>query len=136
MKRDGIDPRQQDKADNIIYNIGLLNGKKPFAYISFAEGTRYIGEGNKTTGYDDQVKVSVKPGTDCALEYTLFFPKETLYLVRFESGGRCGFSMLVNDNDGAGRKQGVTLTQPGSEPLDNPHLFKDMIFLQQKASSK
>lgn len=37
--------------------------------------------------------------------------------------------MLINDNDGEGRKQGITLTPPGTEPHGNPQLFRDMVLL-------
>ncbi len=118
----------RNRSDDLVYAIGLLNGKTPFAWLEFAEGTRYIGEANRTTGLDDAVKVSVKREGKVTA-YRVFFPVETLYKVNFVPGSVFGFSMLVNDNDGNGRKQGITLTPPGTEPHGAPHLFKDMILL-------
>ena len=118
-----------NRSDDLAYLVGELAGKQPFAFLEFAEGTRYIGANNATTGLDSAVEVKVTPGRNKGRRYRIFFPREVLYLVPFQSGTVLGFSMLVNDNDGKGRKQGITLTPPGTEPHGNPQLFHDMVLL-------
>ncbi len=118
-----------NRSDDLVYLVGELAGKQPFAFLEFAEGTRYIGANNATTGLDSAVEVKVAPGRNKGRSYRIFFPREVLYQVPFQSGTVLGFSMLVNDNDGEGRKQGITLTPPGTEPYGNPQLFRDMILL-------
>lgn len=118
-----------NRSDDLTYLVGELAGKQPFAFLEFAEGTRYIGTNNATTGLDSAVEVGVAPGRNKGRRYRIFFSRETLYQVPFKSGTVLGFSMLINDNDGEGRKQGITLTPPGTEPHGNPQLFRDMVLL-------
>lgn len=115
--------------DDLCYNIGLLNGSTPQAYLSFSNGSRFIGEANATTGIDDAVKVKIKhEGTRTV--YDLFFPAEILHQVRLVPGSIFGFSLLINDNDGSGRKQGLTLSPSGTEPYRKPSGYMDMILMK------
>ncbi|UKI34782.1 MAG: hypothetical protein L6W00_21690 [Lentisphaeria bacterium] len=51
-----------NRSDDLTYLVGELAGKQPFAFLEFAEGTRYIGTNNATTGLDSAVEVGVAPG--------------------------------------------------------------------------
>ena len=48
-------------------------------------------------------------------------------MIRFDPGARFGFSLLVNDNDGKGRKAGLTLAPAGTEPIFHAASYLDMI---------
>ncbi len=123
------------RADDVYYNIAAINGK-PGAYLSFANGTRYIGAANATTGFDDAVKVSCERKKPNIIEYTIFLPHEALYMVKFEPGSSFGFSALINDNDGKGRKPGLTLCPKGTEPFLHAHLFRRMILIKKSGTEK
>lgn len=110
------------------YDIGLLNGT-PTAYLGMAVGDRYIGEQNAATGVDSAVTSRIsRRGT--VTTYEIFFGKEALYAVKFVPGSGFKFNLLVNDNDGKGRKTGLSLAPPGKEPFQHPEYSKDMILIR------
>ncbi len=111
------------------YIIGLLHGKTPFAYLDRGTAGRFIGEANATIGMDAAVTVSIVPASN-RIRYDLFFPAETLPGLRLESGQGGNFALLVNDNDGKGRKTGLTLTPPGTEPFQNQKLYPRLILTE------
>ena len=116
------------RRDDLNYVIAQTADGKAGAFLSEANGTRYIGAANATTGLDDAVKVSVKR-TGNVTDYQVFFPKETLYRVKFAPGSVIGFALLINDNDGKGRKAGLTTSSAGSEPRHKAHLFRKLILM-------
>lgn len=120
---------QQLRSDDLCYHVGMVNDK-PGAYLAIAQGVRYIGDANATTGLDDSVKVTCERKAPDQLEYTIFLPREALYLIKFAPGTSFGFSCLINDNDGNGRKTGLTLSPKGTEPLNNAHMFRRMILIK------
>ncbi len=133
MKRDATvesDRARRNLVDDLVYNIGRLNDGRSIAYLSMAGGNRYLGDANRTTGIDDAVRVDSFLGRRGNVTYEIFLPEEALYLVRFQPGTRMGFSLLVNDNDGAGRKTGLTLASPGTQPHRNAAGYRDLIFIQ------
>ncbi len=120
---------RQNTTDDCSYIIGLLHGKTPFAYLDRGTADRFIGEANATTGMDAAVAVTAVPTLN-GIRYNLFFPAETLPGLRLENGQGCGFALLVNDNDGKGRKTGLTLTPPGTEPFQNQRLYPRLILTE------
>lgn len=125
----GEKKQKADRSGHLQYSIGLLDGKTPFAWMEFSGGNRFIGAANATVGLDDAVKVDARRGNGGCVEYEIFLPKEVLYQVNFVPGSVFGFALLVNDNDGDGRKQGITTTAPGTEPYGNEHRFPSMVLL-------
>ena len=67
-------------------------------------------------------------------EYEIFFPSAALPLIRFDEGTRFGFSLLINDNDGNGRKSGLTLAPAGTEPIFHAASYLDMILKKNESS--
>jgi len=115
--------------DDLGYVIAQTSDGKAGAFLSQAEGTRYIGNANATTGVDDAVRVSVNHAGNVTV-YEVFFPKEALYQVKFAPGSVIGFALLVNDNDGEGRKAGLTTSSAKSEPYRKAHLFRKLILME------
>ena len=118
-------------ADNIEYLLSLIDGTSYAWLVKGAEGN-FRGEANKVDGFNDvdaQVKV-VRRGTETI--YELVLPrKPCLPGLELRDGGAFGFSLLINDNDGAGRKVGLTLSPKGTEPYGAPHLYRDLVLLGQ-----
>lgn len=130
MKRNATkeaDARNRNMSDDVDYTVSWINGKTPCAYLNRAGGSRFIGEANAVTGIDPEVKVVCRRLSGTQARYEIFFPAAALYDIRFVPGTSFGFSLLVNDNDGKGRKTGLTLAPKGGEPYMKPHLYKDMI---------
>ena len=130
MKRDATPfsgSQNKNRGDDCDYNISLLAGKIPAVFLEMGCDARFIGEANLSRGLDPAVRLECLRLSKNQLRYKMFFPKETLPYIKFREGTVFGFSMLVNDNDGKGRKQGLTLTPKGTEPFRKPHLYMDMI---------
>lgn len=130
MKRDATaeaDRFGRNRSDDVNYLIGWLNGKTPYAFLDKSSASRFIGASNQTRGIDGAVKTDIRRIADNRICYTVFFPAETLPDIRFEPGTLFGFSILVNDNDGKGRKGGLTLAPPGEEPFNKPHRYMDVV---------
>lgn len=119
----------KNRSGDLLYSIGLRDGKTPFAWMEHSTGNRFIGAANATVGLDDAVKVSARRGPAGCVDYEIFLPREVLYQIRLSPGSIFRFAMLVNDNDGSGRKQGITLTSPGTEPGGQLSLFPSMVLL-------
>lgn len=115
--------------DQCDYTAGLTTQGHPFAYLNHAPEGRFIGEANAAEGIDAAVRVAVKKTAPDTLQYELFFPAEVLPGIVLKAGNSLRFSLLVNDNDRNGRKTGLTLTPPGTEPYRNSHLFPELILL-------
>lgn len=113
--------------DDIAYSISSVGGDA-FAYLEKGSEQRYIGEANRSTGLDSEVQAAVRrDGTTTT--YEIVFPAKVLPGAELAPGKGFGFSMLINDNDGKGRKMGLTLAPKGSEPYNAPALFKKLILV-------
>lgn len=121
--------RGTHQSDDLSYQIALVGGKTPAAYLDKAPQGRYIGENNQTTGVDDEVKLNIIKLDSGELFYDIFLPLVTLPNIGFKAGNSFGFSLIINDNDGKGRKTGLTLAPKGSEPYKKPHEYRDLILL-------
>ena len=113
-----------DDVDWLFYSDGK---NAAYAYLIRNETGRHIGEANETTGIDPDVKVEFRKLSEKEVEYEIFFPAKALPQIRFVPGTRSGFSILVNDNDGKGRKAGLTLSPAGTEPIFHAASYLDMI---------
>ena len=133
MKRDATPTsgkEEKNMGDDCDYIISLLNGKTPAAYLNNGCDARFIGEANQTRGVDSALRLSCERPSSGTLLYRIFFPAETLPYIAFREGVSFGFSLLVNDDDGKGRKDGLTLAPRGTEPYRNPHLYKDLVLIR------
>ncbi|UKI29789.1 MAG: hypothetical protein L6W00_17300 [Lentisphaeria bacterium] len=101
-----------------------------FAYLNHAPAGRFIGEANAAEGIDTAVRVAVKQTSPNTLQYDLFFPAEVLPGIAMKAGNSLRFSLLVNDNDRNGRKTGLTLNPPGTEPYRNSRLFPELVLIR------
>lgn len=111
------------------YTVGLTTQGTSFAYLNHAPEGRFIGEANATEGIDAAVQVSVRKTAPDTLQYDLFFPMEVLPGIAMKAGNSLRFSLLVNDNDRNGRKTGLTLNPPGTEPYRNSRQFPELILI-------
>ncbi|MBN8215551.1 MAG: hypothetical protein J0L75_02865 [Spirochaetes bacterium] len=109
--------------DDVVYAIGLDESGRAVANLEKSPGTRYIGANNVETGLDADVKVACRSLPD-GYAYEVFFPSFTLPFLAIKPGSVFGVSLLLNDNDGAGRKQGLTLGPKGTEPFGEPSLWR------------
>lgn len=122
----------RNRSDDLDYFIGIDAGGEPYSWLNFAEGERYIGEANSTTGLDPAIKISREKLFSGEWEYRIFFPAEALYRIKFEPGTVFGAGILLNDNDGKGRKQGISTLRGGNEPMNRQYLFPDWVLLPKK----
>ncbi|MEK6795918.1 MAG: sugar-binding protein [Spirochaetota bacterium] len=110
-------------ANDVTYTIGVEKSGRAVATLDHGTGTRFVGENNAPTGVDGDVSVAyVSTASGYVVE--AFFPAYTLPLLDLKKGSVMGLSLLVNDNDGDGRKQGVTLGPKGTEPYGYPWLWR------------
>ncbi len=110
--------------DDVAYAISLASGT-PSAWIEKGSEGRYIGEANAATGIDREVEVHIgRVGNETI--YEIKFPRACLPLMALSPGRSIGFAILINDNDGKGRKASLTLTPKGTEPGKKPFLFRDL----------
>lgn len=112
--------------DDIVYAISMVGGK-PQAWIEKGCEGRYIGEANQATGLDREVELQIAR-KDGETIYEIKFPRQCLPMVKFAEGETVGFAIRINDNDGKGRKIGLTMTPKGTEPHRKPYLFRDLYF--------
>ena len=112
--------------DDIVYAISMVGGI-PQAWIEKGCEGRYIGEANQATGLDREVELQITR-KDGETIYEIKFPRQCLPMVKFTEGETVGFAIRVNDNDGKGRKTGLTMTPKGTEPHRKPYLFRDLFF--------
>lgn len=127
MKHDAspdADRYNRNRSDDVDYIIGTLNGQTPFAYLTKGSSSRFIDEANKTTGIDGVVQVKTQRIAENQIRYEIFFPTETLPEINFRPGASFGVALLVNDNDGKGRRIGLTTTPEGTQPFQQPSLYQ------------
>lgn len=114
-------------ADDVIYTLALTGGK-PVAWVEKGAEGNYKGAANKEEGFHDvDVQLAIVHNNGKTI-YEAFFPRvKCLPAARLEAGGSIGFSLLINDNDGAGRKTGLTLAPAGKEPYNAAAEYRDVI---------
>lgn len=93
------------------------------ALLTHNPGDRYLGAANAETGRDAAVAAAWKrsPG---GWTLSMRLPARVLPGLHLQAGSRFGWSVLINDNDGTGRKAGLTLGRAGSEPYEQPWIWR------------
>ena len=120
-------PEQRNVQDDIEYLLSLINGKAHVWLVKGAEGN-YRGAANRVEGFEDVDAACAVVRKGRTTVYELVLPrKPCLPNISFAPDAALGFSVLINDNDGAGRKPGLTLSPKGTEPYGAPHLYRDLI---------
>jgi hypothetical protein len=125
LKNDDTDPifKAYDYND-MFYTVGFFGGgQQPVAFLEKNPAGRYVGAANQTKGVDSDVKVAYRQTAD-GYVYEMAFPESALPFLKLESGSEFGFDILINDNDGDGRKQGVTFGSVGGEPHRSSFTWK------------
>jgi len=123
-------PKGGYDSDDIVYSICNVNGK-PIAYLEKGTAGHYVGAQNQMVGVDGDVSVSIKRKEEKRQTiYEVKLPKYVLPNVNLQERASFRFSLLINDNDGKGRKVGLTTSPPGSEPYKNPGEYPDIILVK------
>lgn len=103
--------------------LGCSDAGSGFAWLDLAPAGRFVGAANATSGLDPLPLVDWRRsagGWGCRAS----FPPAALPQIALRPGHVLGLSLLINDDDGQGRKQGLTLGPAGSEPHGRPWLWK------------
>lgn len=121
--------KESGLADDVIYTIARINGT-PVAWIEKGAQGNFKGAANKEEGLADaDVQLAIRRTGD-KTEYEMIFPRTScLPAALLQAGGGMRFSLLINDNDGKGRKTGLTFAPCGKEPFGAPEDYCDLIFL-------
>jgi hypothetical protein len=126
-QRANASPQAGCDGDDIVFTLAAIGGEA-VAYLDKAGSERYIGEANLSRGVDREVRVAVVRRGGKTL-YEALFPKEVLPETNLTAGSGFGFSLIVNDYEGEGRKVGLTLSPKGTEPWNRPHGWRSMLLL-------
>lgn len=118
-------PESAFDADDIAYSIALVDNK-PVVWLDKGPEGRYIGKANQSTGIDADVHATITRNGNLTT-YLVRFPASCLPRLKMQRGATIGFSLLLNDNDGKGRKQGLTLAPRLQEPYDRPYYFRTLV---------
>ncbi|MBC2602746.1 sugar-binding protein [Puniceicoccus vermicola] len=118
--------------DDVSYAISSIDGEH-YAWLEKNSEGRYVGEANQAQGLDREVEVSVVRGEDGVTVYEILIPRVCLPQVDFSSGQVFGFSLIINDNDGEGRAQALTLTPAGTQPFERPYLYHDVFLIENRS---
>lgn len=113
--------------DDIQYTLTRI-GDKDYAWLDKGAEGNFKGVANRTDGLNDaDVNVSIRRQGNQTI-YEAVFPRDTcLPGVRLDKNEGFGFSLLINDNDGHGRKTGLTLAPKGSQPYQHPEHYLSLI---------
>lgn len=125
QKNNAEGPDSPADGDDVNYHVSLTGGQ-PLAIVQKGIDGRYLGAANQTTGRDPDVTTTVVRRQNQTI-YHVRFPAKCLPQVAWEAGTTLGFSILVNDNDGKGRKAGLTLAPKGEEPYNKPFFYRTLI---------
>lgn len=107
-------------ANDSAYCLHVKDGI-PTAELEKAPTGYFVGANNAMSGPDRNVKVAYTE-TSRGYIYEAAFPRSTLSLIDHKEGAEFGFSLTVNDNDGNGKLQSLTL---GSvPPYNKPKTWK------------
>lgn len=129
-----FDPRndatvsRENRDDDVTYIISRIS-EQSLAWLDKGAEGNYKGAANQTDEMiDGDVQVAIVR-KDHQTIYEMVFPQQScLPDALLKADGNIGFSLLINDNDGKGRKTGLTLSPKGSEPYKGPHEYRDLIF--------
>ena len=104
------------------YAIGTDKAGTAFAWLNCNPGSRFVGANNAITGIDGDVKCSIRqhPGY---YQVEAFFPARVIPDIKLKPGNNFSLSILINDNDGKGRKQGLTLGPSLTEPYNKTAIW-------------
>jgi hypothetical protein len=118
---------ESNSGDDVEYLFSLISGKANAWLVKGADGN-YKGKANKTDGFNDvDVDVSITRSGNKTI-YEIVFPlSKCLPGVTLGNDLNFGFSLLINDNDGQGRKTGLTFAPKGTEPYGHPESYSDLI---------
>jgi hypothetical protein len=119
----GNDGGKAYDGNDVAYSIGQNRQGQMVAWLDKNPTGRYVGAANADKGIDNDVVVMFKRIAG-GWRMELAFPRQTLPTLDYKAGSVFGFSLLINDNDGTGRKQGVTLGPKGTEPHGKPALWR------------
>jgi hypothetical protein len=114
--------------DDIAYTFALI-GDRPTAWLDKGSEGHFKGVANKRDGFvDADPRVAmIRRGQDTV--YEILLPWASC-LPRVKPGpGSVGLSLLINDNDGKGRKTGLTISPPGSEPYGAAWDWADAVLM-------
>lgn len=118
---------RRNAEDDLEYLVSLIDGKAHVWLVKGAEGN-YRGAANRVDGFEDVDAACAIVRKGRTTVYELVLPrKPCLPGVTLAPDAAFGFSLLINDNDGAGRKPGLTLAPKGTEPYGAPHLYRDLV---------
>lgn len=119
---------KHNTADDITYVISRV-GNQNYAWIQKGAQGNYKGKANRTDGLNDgDVELAIIRKNNQTI-YEIVFPQASCIPgAVFKADGNLGFSLLINDNDGKGRKTGLTLAPKNGEPYNRPYAFLDLIF--------
>ena len=113
-------------ADDVEYTLTTDDGRAVAWLAKGAEGN-FKGAANQVQGLaDPEAKVAIVRQGDTTV-YELVLPLTDCLPNVNPNGGGIGFSLLINDNDGHGRKTGLTLNPKGTEPYGRPYEYRDLI---------
>ncbi|MBN2711821.1 MAG: carbohydrate binding domain-containing protein [Planctomycetes bacterium] len=117
----------RNSGDDISYTL-TMDGGHPAAWISKGAEGNFKGDANKCEGLaDPEAQLAIKRSGNTTV-YELILPRAAcLPNVKLDAGGGFGFSLLINDNDGKGRKVGLTLSPKGKEPYGAPQEYRDVV---------
>ncbi|MDA3799838.1 MAG: hypothetical protein PF692_12240, partial [Kiritimatiellae bacterium] len=126
LKNDAM-TTESNSGDDVEYLFSLISGKANAWLVKGADGN-YKGKANKTDGFNDvDVDVSITRSGNKTI-YEIVFPlSKCLPGVTLGNDLNFGFSLLINDNDGQGRKTGLTFAPKGTEPYGHPESYSDLI---------
>jgi len=118
---------QANTGDDVEYIVSLIDGKA-WAWLGKGAQGNYKGEANKAEGFHDvDVRLAVRRSGQHTV-YEMVFPRgRCLPGAVLKRAGHLGFSLLINDSDGKGRKVGLTLAPKGSEPYGHPQEYRDLV---------
>lgn len=113
--------------DDIQYTLSLI-GDRAYAWLDKGAEGNFKGVANKTDGLNDaDVSVSIRRQGIQTI-YEAVYPRDAcLPGLRLDQGEGFGFSLLINDNDGKGRKTGLTLAPKGTQPYEHPEHYLNLI---------
>jgi len=117
------------RRDEVHYTLSRI-GESNYAWLDKGAEGNFKGAANKVDGLNDaDVELAIRrEGNETV--YEAVFPRERcLPGAGLADGQGLGFSLLVNDNDGQGRKMGVTLAPKGGQPYGHPEQYLNLIFL-------
>lgn len=107
------------RADDTAWTLLRRPDGSALAHLDQNPNGRYVGAANANRGIDRAVAVAFRPRPG-GYVVEAAFPAATMPFLTIALGAQLGLAVLINDNDGAGRKQGLVLGPVGGEPHPRP----------------